>query len=172
MRQPFNPEVPGFEHFPAVRELESFYTGEPVFVPRATAERSGPAEASLAEVVEIKPYPPRPKGHSLTDRDNPSTGYVIALTDVRNRISPTYFIGDATNAGIIPARFALALIDDAGLRQEWKEGAQWPKDDDWEKYSKTVLADSLRYLRLDAAYQRPRRRCAVGHSTVHAQPQA
>ena len=119
---------------PADRPVEVFYPGQKIFIPRASGMISGYTESSLATVIAVKAYEGSDLDLGEDYGQNPSTGYIHALAGPKNPISSTYFVGDVDHAGIVPVEQAATLVKDKQAQDEWIEGAQWPKDEDWQGY--------------------------------------
>lgn len=133
--------------FPVNRQVDSFEIGQQLFVPRPWSG-DGIVEASLGQVVSINSYNHREPGTEPAFGENPSLGYLKVLTDPRNPISPSYFIGDINNAGIVPVQYAPALVGDEDLRAEWFEGAEWSAYEDWDAYAMRLLGAAVERFRM------------------------
>jgi hypothetical protein len=133
--------------FPANRQVDSFEVGQRLFVPRPWSG-DGIVEASLGQVVAVNSYDHREPGTEPPFGENPSLGYLKVLTDPRNPIRTSYFIGDINNAGIVPVEHAPALASDEDLRTEWFEGAEWSAEEDWDEYAMRLLGAAVERFRM------------------------
>ncbi|MFI5270469.1 MAG: hypothetical protein ACHQT9_00290 [Candidatus Saccharimonadales bacterium] len=136
--------------FPANRDIDSFEVGQQLFVPRHWSG-DGIVEASLGQVVAVNSYNHSVPGTEPLPGDNPNTGFLKVLTDQRNPIRESYFIGDINNAGIIPVEYAPAIVEDEDLRAEWREGAEWSELDDWDAYAMRLLGAAVDRFRMTYA---------------------
>jgi hypothetical protein len=143
-------EAPELSVFPNVRQLDSFELGQQVFVPRTWDRAEGLMEASLGEVVAVIP-----SQRESSRGENQSPGLIKVLTDSRNRLPISYFVGEVNHAGIIPVQHAMELSSNDKLQQEWVAGAQWPKGEDWKAYAGGLLANAMQQLASLKSAQEP-----------------